>query len=286
MRNLTITRTKSFVACLARVQVYIEDPAAAELTINDVPCRKLGVLKNGETKTFEVGEGEAKVFVIADKLSRNFCSEYYRLPEGQEDVFLSGKNRYNPANGNAFRFDGNEGTEVSEHRKKGTRRGIVILVIAAIVGFALGFGYNYLADRSAEAKTFTAGGMTITLTDEFSEKDIEQYEVAFESRKVAVWALTEKFSLVEGWESYTVEQYLEMVLEANDLTGSQIVSENGLCRFEYSSTIDGDSYHYVSYGYKAEDAFWLVQFVTLEKDAEKYAPKLAEWAASVKFTAE
>jgi hypothetical protein len=105
MRNLTIKRTKSFVACLVKMKIYLEDPMASELVINNVPCRKLGELKNGEEKTFVIGENSAKVFVIADTLSRNYCNEYYQLPDGQDDIFLSGKNDFNPASGNAFRFD-------------------------------------------------------------------------------------------------------------------------------------------------------------------------------------
>ena len=51
MRNLTIKRAKSVVACLAKVKVYIEDSFADDLEINGVRCRKLGDLKNGEEKT-------------------------------------------------------------------------------------------------------------------------------------------------------------------------------------------------------------------------------------------
>ena len=87
MRNLTIKRTKSFVGCLGKMKVYIEDPLSNEMTINNTPCRKLSVLKNGEEKTFLIDENEAKVFVIADKLSKGFCNEYYNVPAGEEDVF-------------------------------------------------------------------------------------------------------------------------------------------------------------------------------------------------------
>ena len=50
MRTLTIKRAKSFVACLAKMKVYVEDPTSREIVINNVPCRKLGDLKNGEEK--------------------------------------------------------------------------------------------------------------------------------------------------------------------------------------------------------------------------------------------
>lgn len=107
MRNLTIKRDKSFVACLMADKVYMEDSASSEITINNVPCRLLGTLKNVEQKTFSIPQEETKIFVIADKLSKNFCNEVYTVPAGEENVFLSGRNHFNPASGNAFRFDGN-----------------------------------------------------------------------------------------------------------------------------------------------------------------------------------
>ena len=80
MRKLTIKRNKSFVGCLGTMKIYIESAVGAECFINDVPCRKLGTLKNGEEKTFEIDNAAAKVFVIADQLSKKYCNEFYKLP--------------------------------------------------------------------------------------------------------------------------------------------------------------------------------------------------------------
>ena len=55
---------------------------------------------------------------------------------------LTGENYFNPANGNAFRFDNNNGAEVLAARKKGNKKGTVILVIAIIVGFIIGFAIS------------------------------------------------------------------------------------------------------------------------------------------------
>ena len=142
MRNLTIKRKKKFVACLGKLKVYIEDAQSNELIISGVPCRKLGDLKNGEEKTFEIGENSAKVFVIADTLSKDYCTEFYQLSDGQDDIVLTGENYFNPANGNAFRFDNNNSAEVLAARKKGNKKGTVILVIAIIVGFIIGFAIS------------------------------------------------------------------------------------------------------------------------------------------------
>ena len=58
MRNLTITRRKSFVGCAMKDQIYIRDALAQEIIIDGVPCRKLGDIKNGESKTFQIEDGE------------------------------------------------------------------------------------------------------------------------------------------------------------------------------------------------------------------------------------
>ena len=144
MRKLTIKRTKTFVACLAKMKIYLEDHSSSEITINGIPCRKIGELKNGEEQTFEIGEEAAKVFVIADSLSKDYCNDCYELSEGTEDVALTGKNCFNPANGNAFRFDNNDSEFAKANRKQGSKKGLIVtivaIVIGAIIGFIIGFG--------------------------------------------------------------------------------------------------------------------------------------------------
>ena len=106
MRQLTIKRKKRFVACLGTMQVYCStDYFTSEITIQEIPCKKLGDLKNGATATFSIGEGETRIYVVADCISRDWCNDFYDLPVGHEDVYLSGKNILNPARGNPFRFD-------------------------------------------------------------------------------------------------------------------------------------------------------------------------------------
>ncbi len=288
MRNLTIKRTKSFVGCLAKMKIYIEDPTSNEMLINNTPCRKIGDLKNGEEKTFQIGEQQAKVFVIADKLSKNYCNEYYQLSEGQEDVFLSGKNKFSPANGNAFRFDNNESEEIAANRKQGARKGLIILIVAAVIGAAAGYliASGLFSNKTPDVKTFSSNGMVITLTDEFRETDIGNYTVAYDSKNVAVFVLKEGFTLAEGFEDYTLEQYADLVIQANNLSSAEIKTADGLTSFEYVFTNPetNDSYKYFSYVYKTDDAFWLIQFATLNENVDEYAQQITDWAKSVEFS--
>lgn len=144
MRKLTIERRKTFVACAMKLKVYIETDGVGELVINGTPCVKLGTLKNGEKQTFEISDKAAKVYAIFDNASKDYCNDFYQLPEGSDDITLSGQNKFNLASGNAYVFDNNDNPEAVANRKKGKRKGTIVLIVAivigAIVGFLLGSG--------------------------------------------------------------------------------------------------------------------------------------------------
>ena len=286
MRNLTIKRTKSFVGCLAKMKVYIEDPDSSEIRINNTPCRKIGELKNGEEKTFSVSEQECKVFMIADKISKDYCNEFYRLPAGTENVYLSGKNKFNPATGNAFRFDNNENEESVEFRKRSSVKGIVVLISACIVGALIGYAFTsfLFSSKNPEPKEFSSSGMSITLTDEFSEADIADYTVTYDSRNIAVFALKEEFSLVEGLQDYTLEEYGDLIIQSNGLS-SKVKNYDGLTGFEreYTNPDTLDTYKYFAFIYKSNDAFWMIQFATLKENADEYRATIVEWAKTASF---
>lgn len=139
MRNLTITRRKSFVACAMKDQVYIRDEQAREIIINGVPCRKIGDIKNGESKTFQIDEGEQQVFLIVDKLSKNYCNATVTVPEGQEDVVLAGVHKF-VFGSNPFCFDSVHLTEEQRTKQEqNTQKGAVILIAAIILGLVVGY---------------------------------------------------------------------------------------------------------------------------------------------------
>ena len=286
MRKLTVKRNKSFVGCLNKAKIYIEDSASKELIINNVPCRKLGNLKNNEEKTFDIGNEEAKVFVIFDKISKDIYNDCYQLPAGEEDIFLSGQNKFNLANGNSFVFDNNP--TALRGAKKQSKKGLVAFIVSIIVGAVIGFTISYFmhSDPKVEPKTFDDNGMSITLTNEFSKVEVEERTNCYGSEKVAVLALKEDFSLVEGFSDYTLEQYRDLVVENNSsLSSVELKETEGLLGFEYDFyNADADkTLRYFSYVYKADDAFWMVQFATETKYVEELSPKIIEWAKSVTF---
>ena len=289
MRTLTIKRKKSFVGCLGKMKVYISDSFSNELVISGIPCRKLGELKNGEEKSFEIGEEGARIFVIADKISKEYCNEFYDVPAGQENLYLSGKNEFNPASGNAFRFDNNPSTEAITNRKKGKKKGIIVLCVALIVGFLIGFFvfsgiiYNVISSFKASPKEFSNYGMTVTLTNEFSAQEYERFTTSYVSQKAIMLSLKEEFYLMEGFENYTLEQYANLVIKNNGIDSSELKENDGLTWFEYEAENEKEKYKYFAFVYKTNDAFWIVQFATKVEDSNEYEPKIMEWAKSVSF---
>ncbi len=286
MRNLTIKRIKSFVGCLAKMKIYIEDSESDDITIEGVTCRKLGELKNGEEKTFSVTEKRTKVFVIADALSKGFCNEYYELPAGDNDIYLSGKNKFNPAAGNAFRFDGNDNETVRANRKKGIRRGVVVLAVSLIIGILLGsvIGSYLIYANKQKPLTFSCEELSITLNYSFEEIEAAELTFAYDSAKIGIFGIREPFESLENVE--TVDEYGELVLAVNGRTDLELKKESGLTYFEYDfkNTATDDPYNYYCYLYKSDEAFWLVQFVTLEKNSDKYLSDIKEFASSVTFS--
>lgn len=287
MRRLWIKRHKRFVGCGGKMKVYIEDPMEGDTRINGVLCRKLGVLKNGENKRFEIGNEAAKVFVIGDKLSRNVYNEFINIPAGQEDIFLSGKNYYNPFAGNPFRFDGVTDEEVLENRKKVKKKSMLILAISLVVGFVLGIGGVLLENVGKnDPKTFYADGIQITLTEAFSEVEMEGFHVCYGALDKAVFVIREGFDTMEGLEDLSVEEYGQMVLDSNGFDDSfELIDLDGLTFFDYVTTNeDNEDWYYLTSVYKDMDAFWLVQFTCLDEKADdEMISWFLAWADSVAF---
>ncbi len=296
MRQLTITRDKSFAACLAKMKIYIEDASANELTIDNTPCRRLGTVKNGESVTFTIGEEATRVYVIADRLSKNLCHDRYDLPAGQEDITLTGRNYFNLASGNAFVFDLNNRPDIAKARHRRMIVGfcvlLAILVVSSLIGsFIGGVIGGMLAPSSAPAhtsapKTFSSNGMTVTLTDGFRETEAEGFTVAYESRDVAVLALKESFDQAEGFGDLTLREYTDLITYYNGAENATIRTVGEALSFDREAVHPDTAvtYHYTNYTYKTADAFWLIQFAVNAEDIDTYASLFDEWAASIRFT--
>ncbi|MBE6944361.1 MAG: hypothetical protein E7453_08970 [Ruminococcaceae bacterium] len=285
MRNLMITRHKSFVGCAMKDKVYIRDEQSQELIIDGVPCRKIGEIKNGETKTFSIEEGEQQIFLIADRISKEYCNATVTIPEGQEDVALSGKHHF-VFGSNPFRFDGvaqSEG-QLRKQRRNG-RIGVVIACVAMAVGIALGFflmrGLFDAASRTEaeKTKTFTKGEFQITLTDAFKQVEQQGFFASYQSKNVMVLAVRESETLFIG--DITLKEYGNLVLKSNGKTDLTMNKDEKFLWFEYIDTPEDQTFYYLAVCCRSRDAFWVINFVTPVSHKEQYKETFLSWARSI-----
>ena len=287
MRNLTVLRKKTFVASLTSMKVYIEDQDSGELTINNVPCRKLGELKNGEEQTFSIDEKALKVFVIAGLASKDYCYDVYQLDEGQEDVHLSGQNEMNAGTGNAFRFDNNHSEYSQIAKRKGSKIGLIVFITFVLLGAVIGalIGTGILIKKAPVETKFSSNGITITLTSDFQKVKTDNL-VTLGTKEVVVMANKETFSGSSGLENVSVDQYYDALLK--NIKGADAIEdkksdEGRYVLYDFTNPETNDTYRYYTFVYKTDDAFWIVQFASLTKYSDKYSKQFLEWAKQIEF---
>jgi len=279
MRALTILRRKRFVACLRADRVYIEDHNSSDTVINGTPCRKIGTLKNGEEKSFEITDARQRVYVVSDVLAKKISNDYYEIPEGAEDVYLSGVRSYNPATGSAFRFDNNNNEGAIRNRSRGTRIGVAVLIVAAIVGFIIGI---MIGNRPPVSEEFVRGEVSITLMSDFSEFDSDVHYATYSNGEISVFVVD--FAKEELKDGLTFDEFAEAMVESDEYVASSLKTDGALRYFYYDAEgADGEANRYYSYLYETDDTFWVIQFVCDVNEVELYKSVISDYAKTVEF---
>ena len=133
-------------------------------------------------------------------------------------------------------------------------------------------------------KTFSKAGMSITLTNRFTEKEYISMTAYYESSDMLVTVLKEDFASYPSVSTWSVSKYAQNVVQANRLSGIDIqLSESGYAYFEYAKTVSGNEYSYFATCHKAQDAFWLIQFAVFTKDFEEKMDTIWQYANSITF---
>ena len=152
------------------------------------------------------------------------------------------------------------------------KRNLIALLLCAVMLLTCGC--------SAKAKTFTASGMTIELTEDFTEKDMLGFTAVYQSEDVFVFALKEEFDILG--DEMNVDEYAELVLEANQMD-ADVEHEGEHTYFTFDKTVSGKDMTYTAVLYKGEDAYWMIQFACLSKDYDKLEDTIFGYANSVEF---
>ena len=148
-----------------------------------------------------------------------------------------------------------------------------MLIVSTLAGCSL---------FEAKEKTFTKAGISITLTQDFTEEDYISYTAYYESRKSVVTIIKEESFLFEPGEftSLSLREYADLVIAANTFSGT-VKEKDGLTYFEYEEHVSGKDTSNLIVVYKGSDAFWMVRFVCETKDYKNLSDTFIKWAKSV-----
>lgn len=140
----------------------------------------------------------------------------------------------------------------------------------------------------ASPKTFSKAGMSITLTDRFSEKEYVSFTSVYDSQYVAVFVLKEEFSLLEDaglsvGRNSTAEAYANLIIQLNNLNVAP-EEKDGFLTYTYQKDVNGDNYTYYAFVFKSEDAFWTFQFTTKTDQFEDQESNILTYAKSISFS--
>lgn len=291
MRNLTITRRKSFVDSFKTMNVFIEDSARDEVTVNNTLCRKIGELKNGETITVPIKEDAAKIYVISGKGDSFYHNACYRLKSGTEDVTLTGQNKFSPSFGKLFCFDGS-GFAIDRRPTQINYKNIFIVLafIALVAAIIFVFTYTGIWNKMVRRyETFKINNMYITLTNQFQKVDNDEYDLYCRDDNVEVFANKVSFSAPENKDRIahlSIEEYAKLVCqkEGYDESSLEISDDLVLYRCEAIEKSSGQRYAYYTYIYQEPTAFWHVKFVAKADYIKENENEINTYAKSVVFS--
>lgn len=131
--------------------------------------------------------------------------------------------------------------------------------------------------------TYTVNDLSITLPDSFMPYDegATQQDAAYVSDNALVTISRESFHQLGVDESFTEEDYAELVGAVNDFDLTVDVKD-GHYYFAYTSNVDGDDFRYLAVIFKGEDAFYMVQFVAFSSDFDSMQDDFWSYVDTVK----
>ena len=163
--------------------------------------------------------------------------------------------------------------------KKATK--IILLAMVVVLLFAS------CGEKKEEPKLkeFSKAGLTISLPEEFGEKEVVTQTATYVSLDSVVMILKEEFSMFEKMgmdpKELTLDEYFELI-KTNNGSDWELKEDEGLKYFDYSTQVNGKDMSYMGTILKGTDAFWLVQFSC---ESGNFADKKADflkWAKSIK----
>lgn len=185
------------------------------------------------------------------------------------------------------KLEENKNTQVVENKPKQPNK--TKKTIFGIVGVIIGIVFGYLITGGKlfppKDKVFKSHGITVTLNDDFREKEYLGFQVAYLSEKSFFAANREDKSLFIGTGINNLKGYINAVLKLNNKSSTikEGVTSEGQKYFyaKYTSEVDGDSFSYYLVTLEGDNHYYTINFGCRSKDYSKLENQYEDWAKTI-----
>lgn len=185
------------------------------------------------------------------------------------------------------KLEENRNNQVVENKPKqqNKTKKTILGIVGAIIGIV--FGYLITSGKlfPPKDKVFKSHGITVTLNDDFHEKEYLGFQVAYLSEKSFFAANREEKSLFVGTGIYNLRGYIDAVLKLNNKysTIKEGVTSEGQKYYyaKYTSKVDGDSFSYYLVTLEGNNHYYTINFGCRTKDYNKLESQYEDWAKTI-----
>lgn len=135
-------------------------------------------------------------------------------------------------------------------------------------------------------KEFSGIGMTITLNNNFVEKDIIQAPFYIESKDNMFMGMRESKSELSYYGVNTLKEYINAVLSNHQKTADvKKYEKDDLIYYYayYTASVEDQTFGYMLFVMETETHFYSMNFASLEKNFESHKPQFKKWIATIVF---
>jgi hypothetical protein len=156
---------------------------------------------------------------------------------------------------------------------------VVSLLIAARVGLRMFLRGDF--DKPSD-KTFSKEDYSITLTDEFVEKEIAEISASYVSSDVGVFVMREPIESFDGteYEDATPEKYGELFIKANSLS-AVVTNKDSYVTTNYITS--DNQFNVQVYFFKGTKAYYVLQLENDLGDTSKHEKDFSKYVKSFKY---
>lgn len=162
-------------------------------------------------------------------------------------------------------------------------------IVVAVLSFILMLGLWVLADwlheqKAAQPQTFTVDNYSITLTTEFKEEAVDDFDLALFTDNVGVFITgsTDAEFTTDWGEADSVQGCMENIAIAIGLSADDVWTVGDRAYMEYTAEDDdGSIWYYYTILCRDDDILWLTELCCPEEDMNTYYDPFNLWEVSI-----